>query len=474
MEYRLNSNYNILCYIVRYNARMKKYEVSDMREENVNCETKVTERAVDPIKKLIDGKQMKIILPVAAIVLIAVALVLFLFTGPKNVNLKDYLNSSPEIRGLSGRATIDISELFDDSAFSRDLTDSLITTGSEELKNMSNEEMEVLFEKQAEIYSECEKAVKDITISIWKNGEEVSTLSELSNGDVIKVEASSKTPDNVFFDKKFKTGSIQFTVSGLTEGKSVDVFDNADFEIKYVGVDGSGSVVVNWDAAAMPDLKVEFNVKDNTYSYSNGDNVEIIVNYDKAAWEEKGYYPKEESRVYTVEDLNSYIKSVDEISDEQLTQLKALVEAALKNEAKREWVDGVSIENITYLGSYFLNRKESAEHFGPANMMYLVYKVDVLEDFTSNGGERNRISYYYYGAYEGVTATDKGVVDTDSIRLNTCKSTFSREVKTSSSAWFGQSYIYYYGYEKLNNLFSACVEDYMDQYSYVSTVEEVE
>lgn len=444
-----------------------------MNHGKTNYENELTGQAEQSVKKMLDGKQKKIILLVA-IILIAVVSGVFLLTGPENVNLKDYLNASPEISGLSGRATIDMSELFDDSAFSSDLTDSLITTGSEELKNMSDEELEVLFEKQAEIYSECEKAVKDITISIWKNGKEVSSLNDLSNGDVIKVEASSKTPDNAFFDKKFKKGSIQFTVNGLTEGKSVDAFDNANFEIKYIGVDGSGIVVVNWDAAAMPDLKVEFIVKDNTYSYSNGDNVEIMVSYDKATWEEKGYYPKEETRVYTVEGLNSYVKSVDEISDEQFGQLKALAEAALKNESKREWIDGVSIENITYLGSYFLNRKESAEHFGPANMLYLVYKVDVLEDFTANGGESNRISYYYYGAYEGVTANDKGVVDTDSIHLNTCKNTFSREVKTSSSAWFGQSYIYYYGYEKLNNLFSACVEDYVDQYSYVSTVEEIE
>ena len=474
MEYRLNNNYNIVCYIVRYNARTRKYEVENMKQEKENYENEVTKQTEQSVKKMLDEKQMKVILPVAAVLFIAVILGIFLLSGAKNVELKNYLNASPEITGLSGRASMDMDELFDESEFSAVLLDGVADASQDELENMTMDELNALFEKKSEIYEEYDKARKSIQLKVWKNGETVSELTNLANGDVIKIEAGSNSPDNKFFDKKFKTGSIQFKINGLTEGKSVDVFDKADFEISFAGVNGSGKVVVNWNASGMDDLTVRFAVKENTNAYSNGDKVEIVVEYDVEEWTSKGYYPREEYRIVTVEGLTTYLTSMEDITDEQLDQMKISVENEIKRDAKEKWYKEISIENISYVGSCLLNKREGIFFYGPENLLYMVFKVDVYENYGPNGGEDTHFSYYTYGLYEGLLIDEKNNIELENIPISLCWEEFDRVIKMNASSVFGYSTVYYNGYETLEELFRDNVIAYEDKYSYESTIKVVE
>ena len=112
---------------------------------------------------MLDGKHKKIILPVAAILIVAVMLGIFLLSGMKSVELKNYLNASPEITGLSGRASMDMDELFDESEFSAVLLDGVADASLDELENMTMDELNALFEKKSEIYEEYDKVMESIT-----------------------------------------------------------------------------------------------------------------------------------------------------------------------------------------------------------------------------------------------------------------------------------------------------------------------
>ena len=442
-----------------------------MNQEKTHYENELVEKTRYSEKHLLDGKQIKIVLPVAAIAIIAIVLGIMLFTGPQKIELKNYLNASPEITGLSGRASIDMEELFDESEFSAAMLDGVVDASLDDLNNMTMDELEALFEKNAEIYEEYDKVIENIKIKVWKNGEEVSELTNLANGDVIKIEVSSTTSDNKFFDKKFNTGSIQFKIDGLTEGKGVDVFGKAEFEITFGGVNGSGKVITNWNAAGMEDLLVRFFVKDNTNAYSNGDKVEIVVEYDREEWASKGYYPREEYRIFTVEGLPTYVTSFDNISNIQMEQMKASVENEIRKDAAEKWYKGISIEKITYVGNCLLNKREGSMFYGPENMLYMVFKVDVFENFGPDGGNDTHFSYYTYGVYEGLLIDEKNGIELENATISLCWDDFGREIKTNASAVFGYSMVYYNGYETLEEFLQNNIKAYEDKYLWKTTIE---
>lgn len=442
-----------------------------MKQEKENYENELTEQMEKSARKMLDEKQIKVILPVAAVLIIGVIFGIFLLSGAKNVELKNYLNASPEIAGLSGRASIDMDELFDESEFSAVLLDGVVDASLDELENMTMDELNALFQKKSEIYEEYDKVIESIQIKVWVNGEAVSELTNLANGDVIKIEAGSNAPDNKFFDKKFKTGSIQFKVEGLTEGKSVDVFSKAEFEISFGGVNGSGKVITNWKAAGMADLSVRFYVKDNTNAYSNGDKVEIVVEYDVEEWTSKGYYPREEYRIFTVEGLTSYVASIDDISAEEMEQMKGSAENAIRKDSEEKWYKEITIENISYVGSCLLNKREGIFFYGPENLLYMVFKVDVYENYGPNGGDNTHFSYYTYGLYEGLLIDEEKNVELQNTSISLCWEEFSRRIKMNGSAVFGYSTVFYNGYETLEELLQDNVKEYEEKYSCESTFE---
>lgn len=438
-------------------------------QENELCDCRKKVNAFTNIAK--GNKTIKPwMLGVAALVIIVIVAALFL-TGKEKVDLAAYINSQPEMRGLNGKATIEFSDLFDDSALETDLLEGLDKTDASKVENMSEDQLESLFASAGEGFLECEQAVNDIEIRVWKDGEEVWELTELSNGMKIKVEASSVNPVNDYLGKSFQTGTVTFTVEGLTDGQAVNVFELVGMQVSFFGTDGNGRAGIEWDEEALQDLYVNFYVENND-ECSNGDEIKVVLDYDAEEWEAQGYFPVEESRTYVVEGLNSVLTSIGDIPEEQLDEMKAEVENTLKKQAETDWKDGISIENMTYLGSYLLTKKSGSTTLGAPSILYMVYQVDVFENFAPNGGEDTHFSYYYYGSYEGLQLDLDGKINMEMAYKNECWNGFTRRVNVNSSILLGTELISYDGFEKLEDLFETCVAAYADQYHYESTVTE--
>lgn len=407
---------------------------------------------------------------VVAVVLIAIIAGAFMSGGMKKIELVQYLDTEPDISGLNRKGIIHISSLFDASGLETDLIEGMEKISEEELEDMDEDDFALLFADMGERYTECEQAVDAVFLTVRKNGEEVNELVELSNGDVIEVEIQSVNPTNKYLKTKFKEGTVEFTVEGLMDGQAVDVFGKTGLKLNFVGVNGNGVPMFDYDQEALAELDFTFAIKDRTNGYCNGDILEVVVDYNEAAWEIKGYYLLEESKTFTVEGLASYISDLEEISEAQLEKLKANVETKFYEEAKG-WREGVSVEGITYLGSYLMCQKEGVSSFLAApNLLYMVYKIDVFENFSPNKGDDNHFSYYYYGGYEGVLGASDESMDLTITYETDCWDSFSREVKTSGEYLEIWRDLYYTGYETLEELVQDCVLDYADQYTYVTDV----
>lgn len=440
-------------------------------KELQNNEACTCQESKNDLKKK-NGNKKLIIIGVAVLVIL-IAVIGLSSSKTETIDLAAYINTQPEISGLNGKALIEMSELFDESALETYLLEGIGTKDSSDIENMSDEEFEALLGEFGEGASECEQAAKDIEITVWKDGTKVQELTELSNGTKIKVEVSSLNPTNKNLDKKFKTGTVEFTVKGLLDGQEINVFDEVGMDVSFVGTDGNGQVILNWDKDAFSELSIEFHVE-NATDCRNGDEIKVVLDYDNEEWEENGYMPSEEYRTYTVEGLAALLTAIEDISDKQLEEMKATVEATLTNKAENEWRDGISIEGMTYLGSYLLNKKEGGSALGSPNILYLVYQVDVFENFAPDGGEDSHFSYYYCASYENLMLDQNGNLDLETAYFSECWDGFIRDVCMGDSFLLYSVMVDYDGYETLEELVDTCIGNYADQYSYTTTVEMTE
>lgn len=132
--------------------------------------------------------------------------------------------------------------------------------------------------------------------------------TELSNGDIVTVTitVSGKTAKSV------KSASKEYTVSGLVEIETVDVFANIDVIIE--GVNGSGWARVslkNKDDEFMNALSFVVGGDVKNGQLSNGDTVTITAKYSDTLIEKHQKMPKTNSVTLTVSGLSRYATKDD-------------------------------------------------------------------------------------------------------------------------------------------------------------------
>lgn len=300
----------------------------------------------------------------------------------------------------------------------------------------------------------------------------------LSNGDTVTFSWDDIDEDDVkeVYKNKFKFSDVSIKVEGLKKIESFDIFE--DISIEYTGCEpyASANVVNNSKERFIQSLSFEI---ENGSNLSNGDTIRVKVSAysedDLAEYcaENYGKVPKTDEKEYTVEGLNSYVTSEDQIPDDFLDKMKGEVEDHLRSQAASDWDSRVSLENVTYIGTYILNKKAGAYTMWDMgeNVVYVVYKVGVHEDFSDNGID-NHIEYYYYGKFNDVMLLADQTCTADLTAMTTCDNRFSRELEVSNG-WWSTTTLYYYGYLELDSLFNKCVTSNIDNYTYEANVKDV-
>lgn len=314
-------------------------------------------------------------------------------------------------------------------------------------------------------------------------GGKLDKTEGLSNGDVVTFTWNEIEEEELkeVFKNKFKFKNVTLKVEGLEKIDQFDAF--ADISIEYSGCEPTAyATVINHSKDAhLQGLCYE--VIDGT-ELSNGDvfTVKVSAPYGNDLAEycaaNMGKVPETDTKEYTVEALNAYITSIDQIPEEFLNKMKTEVEDHLRAESA-DWNDEVSLEDVTYIGAYVLNKKTGGYSFyGYENLIYLVYNVGVHEDYASEGID-NHINYYYYGAFPNVMLLADGTCSADLASMVECNETFRRELDVEYGRDLGLAFwepttrLTYHGYEELDSMFNNLVTREVDNYTYTSTVEDI-
>ena len=172
----------------------------------------------------------------------------------------------------------------------------------------------------------------------------------------------------------------------------------------------------------------------------------------------------ETQKTYTVEGLGAYVTSLSEVAadTETLDEMKARGEDSLRATAAKEWSEEISLDSMTYLGSYLLMAKDTDGRMNPNNMLYLVYQVQSSANLPEDGIHQS-FSYYYTVQFNNLTVSPDGKISVNLGEYSTSRDRFRKE--------FGNRSYYYNGYENLDTAFRQSVSVNVDRYTYESNIE---
>ena len=290
----------------------------------------------------------------------------------------------------------------------------------------------------------------------------LDTSSGLSNGDKI---AYTWQVDEDLFD--YVKGTIEYedasyTVKGLKEVGKFDAFEN--LEVIFSGVGPNGSV--DWSYAGDELSAYDFYC-DTTNGLSNGDVITIYIDDSNIEYyaENLGKVPEPSQKEYTVQGLGQYITSADMLSKETLSAMQQQAYDVFHAHAAKNWDEYEKIESFAYAGNYLLKSK-SAQTWGTNNIFYLIYKVQVRNNFSNDNGSYNKVKdYYWFIRYDDVIVAPDGTCDIDLSAYSTPRDTFDIDSGVSTGWWSTKSW-YYYGYEDLEVMERRLITENLDNYTY--------
>lgn len=296
----------------------------------------------------------------------------FLFTGcgEKEVKLSDYIDV--RYSGINGRASASVDIHFSDL------------------------ESIVLGENPQEINQVFQMAQLEDSIKY-----ELSRDTNLSNGDTIKMLLQWDEDMAKECGVKFSESEILFTVSGLEDGKEIDLF--ADIEIDYSGVSPEATASVRNTSQDAFISMIQYSVMPSD-KLAIGDEICVTAKCDVDRAEEKGYIVSETERTFIVEGIDEYISEYASIDEELRTAMDEQARDKIDARLADRWKYGKTMyPDLIYAGEievqeivdinlckvYFLSLKDGLTGdsftFTDRNIVYFVYEVTVIDSKTEDG-----------------------------------------------------------------------------------------
>ena len=225
---------------------------------------------------------------------------------------------------------------------------------------------------------------------------EVSQTEDLSNGDKITVTIKYDSLLMEESDVEFTKESKEYTVENLTELIAVDPFESITVTFNGTSPDGYATVSNTSDIDCVRWADFEFDVNNGL---RNGDTVTLRVSLeDVEAAVNYGYKFTSTSQTYTVEGLDYYYESLEEISDKHMQEYKAEADKVIEDRA--EWMEYYgTLTDIQCIGTYFAKYSEHQTN----NDIIFVYTATL----TSNYGNFDTTTIYI-PVYMGVSKVTDG------------------------------------------------------------------
>lgn len=433
-------------------------EKADAKESEKTTEAKPTAEK-GSAKKGMDKKWGLLIGAVAAVCVgffLLLTIIITIIVWPKKVNLNDYVTVE-----FSGYDTVGHGKvIFDKEAF------------------LEKYEGKIKFSKKAQEYgisstglygySPAEMFADFISVKL-------SQSSNLSNGQEVTLVWNCDDLDfgEVFnYDIKYK--EKEYKVEGLEPVEMFDPFENLN--VTFMGTSPQG--MVNLEMIDYSDVYqyAYFNPSENS-GLANGDVITVSfctvgdpIEYCTSNY---GICPSITEKEYTVEGLEEYIRSLNQITTDSenamVTQSVDLFNAYVAS----NWNSGCTVESFIYQGSYLLTPKEGMGDF--ESKYYMVYKVNATWKYEYSYWKEpvtmQPVEFYYVVEYD-VPIIDKDgncVVDISSYEV--CNNKISYDV-TKDWKYGGQTTrtLATVGYWELSDIFTNLVQSRIDIYSYETTI----
>ena len=404
---------------------------------------------MEHLSQFVKGNR-KIIGVVAAFAVFIAVVVIYIAVQPPTVKLNDYVRVEFSGYDTVGTATYQ----FDEEAFCRDYAGKI---------DFKGEGLTALIEG-LEDEDICKKLLDECVSG------RLSRNTGLSNGDTVNVrwECDDDTAE-ADFGVRLSYEDLAFTVEGLQEAQEIDPF--AEIELTYSGTAPNGEVSLanHAEDSLTTNLRLRYEVEP-TNGLDNGDTVTVSLP-DIDTEESRQYYLTnfgvvftETQKTYTVEGLGAYVTSLSEVAadTETLDEMKARGEDSLRATAAKEWSEEISLDSMTYLGSYLLMAKDTDGRMNPNNMLYLVYQVQSSANLPEDGIHQS-FSYYYTVQFNNLTVSPDGKISVNLGEYFTSRDRFRKES--------GNRSYYYNGYENLDTAFRQSVSVNVDRYTYESNIE---
>ena len=238
-----------------------------------------------------------------------------------------------------------------------------------------------------------------------------SKMTYLANGDEVTFEWTVDA-DSIEekYNVEFEAEDLKVEVKDLDEMPEYDPFEYV--EVSFSGMDGNGDATIDvGDNNPLPDVCYRFDT--SSYYLSNGDEITVTAycnSGDLADYcEDNDYILTQSSMTYTVEGLDSYVASIDEITPEMLAELQTQAQDTIT--ASFDLEDGESVTSVNYIGLYLFVTKDY-DYSWHHNMVYLIYEVRIA----TPAGE---ILLYTYVGYDDIILLADGtneiydILDTD-------------------------------------------------------------
>ncbi len=428
---------------------------------------KAPNKAVEAAKSFIaKNKFMVILLAVAAVVILLLALILF---SKPTLKLDKYVTVEFTGYDTVGKATYAI----DYSAFDEAYADKIKINGSA-VKKQLKEEMGELYSN--DFYKAMLKDMERNPISVLKqemNGS-LDKSTELSNGDTVKFvwDIEKEELEDLFSCKIKCKDELEFKVEGLEIIGMFDPFEGVSVE--YSGMAPTAYASINRDYTSEESGYLNYSL-DKYDGLKNGDTVtmKVELNTSEDRFAEKfGKLPSPTTKTFTVEGLAAYVKDASEMPEDLMTKMKSQAEDIINSYAAK-WDESVALEELTYLGNYFLNRKDDSYN---DVRVYLVYRLNAKQTMnTVDQGTivENKDSYYYVCFHNPMIDTDgSGAVDIT--YYDTPGTSFTVETGyLKSTVWWNEYFKYTYrGYESLEKLENDVVTKNLEYYNHQDDVTE--
>ena len=329
-------------------------------EQNTNQTTDAQSIPKSTNKNVIIG------LAIGAVAIIIIFLAA-IFMAPKKINLNDYV--SVEFTGYNSMGNAYVT--FDNAAFHADY--------DEEMK-FTKEAVSSGYTEVYELFgvTPAGACLDSIDVSL-------SQSSDLSNGMTVTLVWNC---DDSLIEEMFNCVVVyeptDYTVEGLSDITMFDPFEN--LEVTFDGISPEGTVTLSAidNTGVFQEMKF---VSETTNHLSNGDVITISLGgvEDPITYcaENFGCCPSVTEKEITVEGLNEYMTSLEQLSQEAIDAMTAQAIDVLNARVASTWRDDSVVNEISCAGFYLLTPKDGVTLYGSDKngYLYLVLKFNATIGF---------------------------------------------------------------------------------------------